>query len=365
MVHYSIFHDFRLLSFLIISSLLGLSSCGNEVTQKMETKGTALGKMNEIVVIADEDIWEGAVGDTFRFYFESAFPILPQPEPMFDLRHFTPGDLRAQPLRRELRTYAILADLSDLESPTTQMVRKDVGAEKLDYGADDKFSSVGKDKWARGQLLIYLYGKDSKKLENAIKSSFSAAAKRINQHDQKQLKAQLYVDRVNKGITAKVGERFGLDLQIPGDFVTATSDVENNVLWVRKETKKALLNMVFQTVPYTNEKQLSKQGIIDMRNKFGSTYVTADKEDDVMVVHTKRLPVYEYSFNLDNKYGKELRGIWEMTESFAGGPFNTYVILDEAKNRIIYIDAFILGPGSKKRNLMMQLDHMVKTAKII
>ena len=102
-----------------------------------------------------------------------------------------------------------------------------------------------------------------------------------------------------------------------------------------------------------------------MRNKFGSTYVTADKEDDVMVVHTKRLPVYEYSFNLDNKYGKELRGIWEMTESFAGGPFNTYVILDEAKNRIIYIDAFILGPGSKKRNLMMQLDHMVKTAKII
>ena len=365
-MQHAMYHTLRSLIILTLGAIaLGLSSCGNEVTQKMENKGTALGRMNEIVVIADDNLWEGAIGDTFKFYFESAFPILPQPEPMFDLRHFTPEDLKAQPLRKELRTYTILADLSDLESSTTQMVRKDVGAEKLDYGSDEKFSSVGRDKWARGQLLVYLYGKNGQKLEDAIKSSFSAVAKRVNQHDQKQLKAQLYVDQVNKGLTAKVTERFGLDLQIPGDFITATSDEQNNVLWLRKETKKAILNMVFQTIPYTDEKQLSKQGIMDMRNKFGSTYVTSDDPNDVMVIHTERLPVYEYSFKLDGRYGKELRGIWEMTNTFAGGPFNTYVILDEPNKRLIYIDAFVLGPGSKKRDLMMQLDYMVKSAKVL
>lgn len=76
-----------------ITALLGilmLASCGPEMTKTMESKGTALGRLNEIVVIADDALWESAVGDTFRFYFESAYPILPAPEPLFDIRHFNP-----------------------------------------------------------------------------------------------------------------------------------------------------------------------------------------------------------------------------------------------------------------------------------
>lgn len=344
-----------------------LTSCDNDVAKRMETKGTALGKMNEIVVIADEDIWKGAVGDTFRFYFESAYPILPAPEPLFDLRHFTPKDLKIQPLRKELRTYAILADLSDLESPTTQMVREDLGEERFDYAKDkdDKFSSIGKDKWARGQLLVYLYGQSRAALEKSIAKSFGAVAKRVNAHDKKQLKAGMFVDKVHLGLTEQIRTVYGMELPIPGDFRTAVNDTENNVLWLRKNTKKADLNMVFKKQSYTDKTQLTKAAIIAERDAFGAAYVTADSNTDVMVVDSSHLPVYEYGTNIDGHYGKELRGIWEMTESFTGGPFITYMILNEARKELIFVDVFILGPGSKKRNLMMQLDNMVKSAKIV
>lgn len=355
----------KLLFGLIIVWLL--ASCNNEVTNKLEAKGTALGTMNEIVVVADDALWESAVGDTFRYYFESAYPILPQPEPLFDLRHFSPQDLQGQPLRKELRTYTILADLSDADSETTKMVKKDLGSEKFDYATKPgaTTSSVGRDKWARGQLLVYLYAPDRTALSAAIKKSFPAITKKVHEHDKKQLRSTIYVDRANLGLSEKVRERFHIDFQVPGDFVVATDDIENNVLWMRKVGEKADQNIVLQRFSYDDEAQLSKQGIINMRDKFGRTYVTSDEEDDFMVVDEDVLPVYEYSFTLDNHYGKELRGIWEMTNAFSGGPFNTYVILNEAKRELIYVDVFVLAPGTTKRDHMMQLDHIVKTARIV
>jgi len=342
-------------------------ACNTEVSNQLEPKGTALGKMNEIVVIADKDLWEGAIGDTFRYYFESAYPIMPQPEPLFDLRHFTPEELAEQPLRKELRTYSILADLSNPESSTTKMVKRDIGLEKVENTLQTKknLSSVGKDKWARGQLLIYLYGADRASLNEAITQSFSAMTRRIHKHDEKQLRSSIYVDKINQGLSKKITERYSLDFTVPGDFVEVPHNIDQQVLWLRKDTDKAILNIVFQRVPYKDQKQLSKEGIITLRNSFGKTYVSPEDPNNVMIVDDGNLPVYEYTFDLQDHYGKELRGIWEMTNTFSGGPFNTYLILDEARKDLIYIDVFVLAPGTTKRNLMMQLDYLVKNAKLI
>jgi len=76
------------------------TSCTEEARTRLSAKANAFGKANHVVVIADKDVWEGAVGDTFRFYFSSAFLILPQPEPILDLKHFTPLDLGEISLRQ-------------------------------------------------------------------------------------------------------------------------------------------------------------------------------------------------------------------------------------------------------------------------
>lgn len=350
---------------LYITFCLAFIACNSEMTNQLEPKGSALGKMNEIVVVADEDMWEGSVGDTFRYYFQSAYPILPNPEPVFDLRHFTPSELNSQPLRKELRTYAILADMSDEESSTTKMVVKDMGSEKARSAklGEGPNSSVGKNKWARGQILFYLFGSNKENLSSSIKKHFSAVARRVNQHDEKQLKSTIFVDRSNQGLTQKLKEQYGLDIEVPGEYKVVIDNDSSNTLWIRNDTKEAIQNIVFKTIPYTDQEQLSKSNIIKIRNDFGSRYITSDEEDDVMVVNETDLPVYEYTFDLAGKYTKEIRGVWEMSKAFAGGPFTTYLIVDEENKNLIYIDTFVLAPGTEKRNLMMQLDYIVKSGR--
>ena len=351
----------------LFALLILTTACNNEITQQLEPKGVALGKMNEIVVICDDDVWESMVGDTFRYYFQSAYPILPSPEPLFDLRHFSPNDLDAQPLRKELRTYAILANLSDEDSPTTQMIMNDIGDEKY-YDAvqnETLTSSVGRDKWARGQVLFYLFGTSHDKVSESIKKHFPAVARRVNEHDSKQLQASIYVDRINSGLSRKIREEHGLDIQVPGEYKVATEDEENKLLWLRKDTDEAILNIVIRSLDYTDASQLTKENVIALRDEFGASYITSDEEDNAMVVNDDDLPVYEYTLEIDKRYTKEFRGVWEMTKSFAGGPFNCYMIVDEANRKLIYVDVFVLAPGVSKRNLMMQLDHIIKSGTLL
>jgi len=333
------------------------------VTQHLDSKNTALGKMNQIIVVADEHIWEGAVGDTFRYYFESAYPILPAPEALFDLKYYTPTQIQNVAIRREFRTYAFLADLSDEESATTQMLKKDMGSEKFRSALENgsPMTSVGKDKWAKNQLLVYLFGANQDSINSSIKNAFPAIARRVNQHDKKALKASVYGVHTNLGLTKDINEIYNVNVTIPSDFKTARHDTVNDVLWLVKKMKKADLHVVFNKVPYKDENQMSKESIIKMRNEFGSTYVTSPTEGNVMVVNDEDLPVYEYALELDGNYTKEIRGIWEMTKEFTGGPFCTYVIINEASGELVYIDTFVLAPGEKKRNHMMQLEYLVKS----
>lgn len=351
---------------LLLLLLSAIYSCNSEMSQQLEPKGVALGKMNEIVVIADDELWESAVGDTFRYYFGSAYPILPQPEPLFDLRQFTVDELREQPLRKELRSYVILSNLSDENSATTQMVKRDMGSEKYNQAltTGSPSSSVGKDKWSRGQILVYLFGPDRDALIETIKKSFPATTRRINQHDEKQLKASVYVDRINLGISESIKEEYGLDIKIPGDYAIAVNDTLEDVIWLRKDLQEAILNIVIRKIPYKSPEQFEKQNLIKLRNEFGKSYVSSDIKDDYMVVNEEDLPVYDYIIEIDGNYTKEIRGTWEMTVDFAAGPFNTYLIHNKGDNELIYIDVFVLAPGKDKRDYMMQLDYIVNSAKL-
>ena len=353
-------------SLFILSISLLLLSCNSEVAQQLDSKNPALGKLNQIIVVADDELWESSVGDTFRYYFESAYPILPTPEPLFDIKHYTPNDLTASPVRKELRTYTFLADLSDTESPTSQLIKKDMGAEKynsaLKYG--NTFSSVGKNKWAKGQLLVYLFGANRDSLNSAIKKAFPTVARRVNEHDLKKLKAISFGIKENKGLTQMVSDRYGINVEIPVEYKTAKNDTVNDLLWLVRKSKEVDYHLVFQKMTYNDPEQLSKSSIIALRNEFGANHVTSDVENNIMIINNEDLPVYDYTTDIDGHYTKEIRGVWEMTQEFTGGPFVTYLIVNESKKELIYVDTFILAPGQKKRNHMMQLDCIVKSAKI-
>jgi len=354
------------ISFFTIFIMVALSSCNEEMAKSYESKPIAMGRMNEIIVVADEELWESPVKDTINYYFQSAYPIMPAPEPMFDIRHFTPKELGYEPLRKELRTYLVLADLEDLESNSTEMLRRDIGEERfLKAKKEEAFhTSVGKDKWARDQIIIYLFANGKKELMKTIRENYSAIAKRIRLHDKAKLDASIYVlKNESPGLIRKIKNKFGITIRIPGDFLSLKEDTEN-FMWFKKDTKEAALNIVIKKFPYSSTSQLDVDNIIKLRDEYGKKHISSGEEGSYMVTNTSDLPTYEYTYEIDGQYTKEVRGIWEMENDFMGGPYATYMIHDKASNELIFIDTFVYAPGEDKRDMMLQLDYIVKTLKI-
>ncbi len=355
----------RFLLFAALLTLLGLQSCSEEVQRSMKAVPTAFGQLNEIVVVMDQELWESPVGDTLRYYYSSAYPLLPQPEPIFDLRHFTPIDLKKDPLRKELRTYMMVANLSDEDSPTAQMIRKDIGEERAEEArnADGENNAAGRDKWAKGQLLLYQFAYDNSQLIQILKDNYPAIRKRVNKFDENKLESFVYINGVNNNLINEVKETMGVNIRVPSDYFMAINDGE--VIWMRKETDKISSNLMLKKIKYEDQEQLSKDSLINMRDSLGKKYISSTIEDTYMQVNDDDLPVIFNTTKVNGNYAVEGRGIWEIVNDYMGGSFVTYLILNPATNELLYIDGFLHAPGQDKRDFMEQLDFIIHTVKFI
>lgn len=355
----------RIFSYFLVFSFLSLNvfSCSKEAVQKsMEADKIAFGKINRINVLCDQSVWDGPLGDSIRFYYSAAYPILPQPEPIFDLHHLTLEDMRKDPLRKELRTYIVVGDLSDQGSETAALIRRDVGTEKISSTTADSGygNSVARNKWARGQIIVYLYGNSEDKLIENITNSFSAVAKRLHQADEKIIDATAFFNGENVGLASEISALMGVKMRIPEEFKPAMKEKE--IVWLRRETSEASSNIIIQKIPYTDQSQLSREGIKAIRNEMGKAYVSSTLPDTYMRINDVDLPLIVETTRVNGDYALEARGIWDIVNDFMGGAFISYLIYDPSKQELLFLDAFVHAPGKEKRDLMQQLDYILNTA---
>lgn len=353
----------RKLFFLILVCFMVIS-CSNDATPPMfKSKPKALGKMNQIVVVCDKDVWEGPIGDSLDYYLAGAYPIMPRPEEIFDLRHFTYDEITAEPVRKELRTYLIIGNTADTESPTSKLVKKDLGQARFEKSLLEKTAntSIGYNKWANGQMLIYLFAGSEEILMNNIKNALPIIEEKVNEHDKIQLNSYVYSKGENKGLSKKLAEEFNIDVKVPQEYRVAKEVKEEKMIWLRKETKDATLCAVFKSLDYKGPEQLSMENAKLFSNDFGKRYVSTDEIGSYMLLNDVDLPMLEYTKDINGHYTKEYRGIWEMENDFMGGPFADYFIVDEKAGKLLFVMTFIYAPGERKRDMMQGLDYFVKS----
>jgi hypothetical protein len=331
-------------------------------TQAVQTKPNAIGKINQVVVIADKALWEGEIGDSLRYYLESPYLLLPQPEPIYDLKHFTPQDLGEKPIRKELRTMLVVGDISQTESSSTaRLIAEHMGQENLRRAREDqKFTStVGHDKWAKDQLLIYLFGNGKDALVNNFKQQFSNIRKKISEFDAEQIEANVYQVGANLELSSSILKTFGAAIRIPKSYVTAIE--EENFLWLREDTRNTINNIMIHRLPYKSREQFSEEGIKAIRDSLGKKYVTSTEEGSYMVINAKDLPLITGPTTVKGQYAFQARGIWEMENAFMGGPFVSYLIHNPEKEQLLFVDGFVYGPGEDKREPMQELNYILST----
>jgi len=350
-----------LLICLVISSLYLLTSCSEESMNRLQQKPSAFGKANQVVVIADEEVWEGAVGDTFRYYFASAFLILPHPEPVLDLKHFTPEDLKTDPIRQELRTYILLGDITDNNSPTAQLMKENIGAERIRAVKEDKgYGNLQKkDKWAKGQLVLFMFGTDKESVLANIRTSYPSIVKKIQDGDKKIIEAAVYGSGENRTLSGQVEEKIGLHIRIPNEYFIAMDNP--NLLWLRRETTEMSSNLLLHKLPYKDASQLSYEGFKSLRDSLGKNYISSTVEGSYMQINDKSLPMFVTPTEMNDLYTLEARGIWELTKDYMGGPFVSYLVHNPTTNQLYLLDGFVFAPGKDKRELIQYLEYIIGT----
>ena len=95
---------------------------------------------------------------------------------------------------------------------------------------------------------------------------------------------------------------------------------------------------------------------------YGKEFIRMSSDTSYMSTNVIDLPTYEYTYFHNNVYTREVRGIWEAVNDFKGGPFVSYVLLNETKGEIVFIDTFVFAPGKEKRDFVQQLDCIIKTS---
>jgi hypothetical protein len=339
-------------------------SCTKDARNSLRAIPTAFGTLNEIVVIAETELWTGNLGDSVMHYYTAAYPILPQPEPIFDIRHFSGEQLLADPFRKELRTYLIIANLADEASVVTQMLLRDIGEENFEKAKTDKtfHSLVGKDKWAKGQIIIYQFAYTEEDLIRNLIQDFPLIRKRVYDADKSKLDGNVYLQGVNQNTIQTIQSTFNIELKIPKDYIIALND--DKVAWLRKETENLSSNILITKFPYTNQTQLTPDGLKEVLNDLGKHYITSAIEGSFMRINDRDLPFITKPISISNKYCLEGRGIWEMENDYMGGPLISYIVHNPAKDELILLNGFVYAPGQDKRDYIMALEHIFRSIKI-
>ena len=282
---------------------------------------------------------------------------MPQPEPIFDIKHLTPEQLVKQSAKKEFRTIVFLADMRDDNSSTAALVSGDAGEKKIASMRQDKGYStiVGKDKWAKGQLLFYVFADGEDKLMENVVKNFPPIARRTNEADEEVVKATTYQAGENADLEAGIKLTFGADMKVPGDFRKAMHNKKTNTMWLRREVRDASANILIHKRPYTNEQQLTKQGFKTIRNEV-SIIITSSQPNSYMHINDVDLPMFLENKMVNNRYTVKARGIWDMENDFKGGPFLSYLMLNPDDGYLLLVDAFIYAPGKDKRNFMQELE---------
>ena len=66
--------------------------------------------------------------------------------------------------------------------------------------------------------------------------------------------------------------------------------------------------------------------------------------------------------NINNRYVKELRGLWHMKVDFMGGPFVHYAFIDKSGKNLICIDGYVFAPKFDKREYLRELEAIALSA---
>jgi hypothetical protein len=167
----------------------------------------------------------------------------------------------------------------------------------------------------------------------------------------------------NKSLSRMIVDSLGVGMKWPKSAEAAR--ITSQKAWVRIETPKSSSSVFITSMPYEDQKQLSRNAMIEKRNQLMAEHLRSNTRGSKMIVNDQDLPLTYRNIELNGYSAYEIRGVWEMTEDFMGGPFISYFILSDNLEYIYIVDLFVYAPGEEKREYLQEIEHIARSIEIL
>jgi hypothetical protein len=137
-------------------------------------------------------------------------------------------------------------------------------------------------------------------------------------------------------------------------------------IWLKKEITSGNLSLIFYQIPITSVKDNNNavKSITRIRDSIGRIYIHGAVPRTRMMTEPAFSP-YLSKTKIYSKETFETKGNWELLHDFMSGPFVNYAIVDKPNNRILVIEGFCYAPSKQKRDLMFELEAIIKSTQFL
>ena len=340
---------------LYILALVAIWGCTAQQERNLDLLPPAKGARGEIILVMDSVLWNGELGDAARKVFIEAVYGLPQAEPMFTTRHVSPTHFRG--LLKRHKNVVIVTTFDSETSDSRLLQRGFTKASRETVMRDSsQYLMHKKDEYAKGQQVMHLFGKTEDQLIRKLKKNKKVIQDIINSSEEIDLRERLLSGTsLDKGLSKLVSEKHGLRMKIPGGYRIAKDTA--GFVWMRYPELRFDKNIFIAYKPYTSEKQFELDSIVNWRDELCKTHLYGDKErnPNSFILTEPLMPAKDWSVLLNNEFAKEVRGLWKTKNLTMGGPFISYVFVDQETQRLYYVEGFVFAPSRSKREFVREL----------
>lgn len=317
---------------LIAACALLTTAC--DAFRKLSDKGgmTAQGRPYELIVVASQDRWNGALGDTVRSVFLDRIPYLgADTEPFFDvLRINEQGYTGTIAQHRNILELVVDPSLEQAEAGVRYNVR------------------------SQPQIIVTLQGPTEEAVTQYLSERRAELLQVFEQAERDRdirYAAQFGAPEVSRVIE----QHFGVEMQVPRGYIVAKE--QPDFVWARYEYPEASQGFFVYSYPYEGPQSLTAEALVAARDRFASR-IPGPSDGSYMITSRVIVPMFRI-FRLEGRVWCELRGFWDVEGDFMGGPFVSYTTVDTATNRVFTLDGYIYSPKLHKRNFLRGVEHLL------
>ncbi|NPA68262.1 MAG: DUF4837 family protein [Chlorobi bacterium] len=299
------------------------------------------GSPGHVLIIMENQKWKYEPGKTVREAFNQPYEILPQDEPIFDYSHIPP------------EAYSSLLNKS-----------RNILIAKISVNVKKPEILISKNKYAKPQLIITVKARNNKEFVELFKKNADKIIYNFVKAERERLTDAYENKFLDKKIYETLKKEHHILLSVPKGFKL---DIDSaHFVWISRETPYSSQGILIWDYPYTDTLQLEKENLLKKRDSVLKHYVPGPAKNSYMTTEYFIDPSYT-EFMLHKKYAVMIRGLWKITGVkgiFQGGPFINLTVVDQKRERLITADGYVYGGRKKKRELMRQVEAILRTLKI-